>query len=76
MNELERDQTPCYVARCLCGCGHLVFASVDSGPDRKKENAKEVAKLIRQGYAIERMPVGEVRYAKWFCEKRKKETIP
>lgn len=27
MNETE---TPCYIAKCLCGCGALVFAAVDA----------------------------------------------
>lgn len=61
--EVEVDNTPCYVSRCVCG--GLTFASVDV-PDRRKENAKEVAKLIRAGRKIETMTVSDVRKAK-FC---------
>jgi len=63
----ERDETPCYIARCKCGCGGLVFASVKV-PGREKENAKEVAKLIRAGLTIGEMPVSDVRAAKWLCQ--------
>lgn len=55
--------TPCYVSRCPCG--GITFASVDV-PERRKDNAKEVAKLIRAGRKIETMTVSEVRKAK-FC---------
>ena len=60
----DNDKTPCYIARCKCGCGALVFASVNL-PKRAKENAKECAKMIRAGYTIESMPVDGVRAAHW-----------
>lgn len=74
---IETD-VPCYTARCLCGCGGLVFAAVDDATDdkkRKRETAKEVAWMIRKGYVIERMTVGEVRAAKFTCQKRKAASI-
>jgi len=67
-NDSGRDATPCYVARCLCGCKRLVFASVDDGK-HPKQTAKDIAGLIRKGYTIERMSVSEVRVAKWMCAK-------
>jgi hypothetical protein len=56
----DRESVPCYVARCKCGCGHLIYASVDDGTT-PKETARSVAQMIRKGYHIERMTVGEVR---------------
>jgi hypothetical protein len=61
---------PCYVAKCLCGCGALRFASVDEPgqpQERRNETALELADLFRKGYTIERMTVGEVRIANWTC---------
>lgn len=58
------DDINCFVARCKCGNG-LVFAAVDT-LDRKSENAKEVAQLIRKGYRIDNLPLSEVRKSK-FC---------
>lgn len=58
-----------YIARCKCGCGGVVVAMVDDDK-YKKENAKEVAKLIRQGYAVERSTVGYVRTAPFLCQNR------
>lgn len=58
---------PCYVAKCKCGCG-LIFASVDEpgqSQERRKDTAKEIAELIKDGYTIERMAVAEVRNAQW-----------
>jgi hypothetical protein len=70
----ESANTPCYVARCLCGCGRVVFASVDDGTT-PKETAKSIAKMIRNGYSIERMKVGDVRAADWICEKKLKVSV-
>jgi hypothetical protein len=64
------ENVPCYIARCKCGCGSLVFASVDEpnqSAARRKDNAKEIASMIADGFTIERMNVGEVRTAKWGC---------
>lgn len=70
---------PCYIARCKCGCGALVFATVDE-PDQtvehRKDNAKEIAGLIAQGFTIERMKVGEVRAAKWGCPSKRSRVQP
>lgn len=67
MSELD---IPCYIARCRCGCGALIFASVDEpeqSQKRRADTAKEIADLVRNGFTIERMPVGEVRSANWKC---------
>jgi hypothetical protein len=64
------EEVPCYIARCKCGCGHLVFASVDEptqSDERRRGTAKEIADLIREGFTVERLSVGEVRKAKWMC---------
>ena len=56
------EDVPCYIARCLCGCGALKFASVDDpdqSTERRKDTAREVAKLVRAGYTIERLSVGK-----------------
>jgi hypothetical protein len=71
---VDKDQTPCYVAHCKCGCGALVFASVDDGTHdakRRKENANEIAKLIRDGLVVTRMTVDEVRKSKFLCDRKK-----
>lgn len=67
---MSDEQVPCYIAKCKCGCGALVFASVDEpgqSAERLKDTAKELAKMVRSGFTIERMPVGEVRKANWRC---------
>ena len=48
------------------GCERVVFASEDS-PERSNRNAREVAKLIRQGYRVENWPDQKVRESKWGC---------
>jgi hypothetical protein len=47
-----------YVARCECG--HIVAAAMDE-PAYRKDNAKEVARWMRDGLTIERMDVEAVR---------------
>ena len=68
----DNSETPCYIARCQCGCGGMIFASVDDAEmreQRAKETAKEIGKLVRDGYTVERATVKEVRSSKWFCQK-------
>jgi hypothetical protein len=68
---MANEEVPAYIARCKCGCGGLVFACVDDpkcqDKRRLKDTADSVAEMIREGYAIERMSVGEVRTAKFGC---------
>lgn len=64
----DRALVPCYIARCKCGCGGLVFASIDE-PQFTKETAKSVADIIKRGYAVERTTLGEVNSMKWRCQK-------
>ncbi len=60
------ENVNCFVAHCKCGKG-LCFASVDL-PSRRKDNAKDVAELIRDGYRIENMPLAETRKTAFcFC---------
>ena len=60
------DTTPCYIARTAAATKHhpligtVVFAMVDDGT-RPKDVAKEIAKCIRDGLTVERVPVGWVR---------------
>lgn len=69
---MSEEQVSCYIARCLCGCGALKFASVEEpgqSQERRDDTAKELAILIKDGYSIDRMSVGDVRNAKWGCSK-------
>lgn len=69
----ESANVAAYIARCKCGCGGVVVAMVDDD-NYKKENAKEIAKLIRQGFAIERSTVGYVRTGPFMCQKKARAT--
>ena len=53
-----------YIARRPCGC--IVIAIVDE-PRHAKDTAKDVAKAIRQGYAVERVTIEVVRAGPWEC---------
>ena len=47
MSEVDKSgDTPCYVGKGKCG--HYYCAMVDS-PDMKKENAREIAKIVKRG---------------------------
>lgn len=61
----DKVETLSYIARCNGGCGGIRFAIVDD-PARSKDTAKEVAKVITQGYTIERATSQEVRSG-WGC---------
>lgn len=58
MTKAEREAMPCYVGRRPCGC--VGFAAIDE-PAHARDNAKEVAKVIRAGWTIERQSVKWVR---------------
>lgn len=66
MTPEERALTPCYIARITAPTkrhpfvGTVVFATVDDGT-RPREVAKAVAKCLRDGLTIERVPVWWVR---------------
>lgn len=51
-----------YIAKCRCGCGSITFATMDR-PEWAKDTAKTIAKMIRDGYAIERVPLRSFRMA-------------
>lgn len=61
------SKTGAYIARCRCGCGGIVFASVDN-PEHATDTAKEVARCIREGYAVERTVVSVVRTQPFGCQ--------
>jgi len=48
-------------------CGGWVLVTVDL-PERAKDNAKEIAQCIRDGYTIERVTVQAVRTTLTMCE--------
>lgn len=55
----ERDATHCYIGTWpACGC--VRFVTVDA-PEHAKDNAKEIAKLVRAGYAVNRVTIEEFR---------------
>lgn len=69
----ERSNYPAHVAYCR-KCDGLVFASVDD-PERRKENAGNVARAVQAGFRIGMLKCIEVRQAKWCpseCERRRK----
>lgn len=61
------NESLAYIARCKCGCGGLVFAVVDN-PEHAADTAKEVAKCIMDGYAVERATVGFIRSQPFGCQ--------
>lgn len=62
------DPVTCTIGRCKCG--GIVFAGVD-GPEYRKDNAREVAKLIRAGFSIATdQPIDVARGGAW-CMKSK-----
>ncbi len=73
LHPMRDDDMNCFVSRCKCGAG-LCFAAVDD-PKHRKNNANEVAKMIRRGYRVDNMPLSEVRNSKFcFCEAKKPKT--
>lgn len=64
------EEVPCYIARCKCGCGSLIFAAVDepeASQRLKADIAKSVSDLITGGYVVERSTVEYARTANWLC---------
>lgn len=63
--------THAYGARCACG--NVIEIMVDAERFRA-HNAKEIAKLMRKGYIIERMTIADARatFALCACAKIKK----
>lgn len=49
----ETIYAACYVARCKCGCGGIIFAATDD-PRMAADNVKEVAECIREGHTVGR----------------------
>ena len=63
----EKDPT-CTIGRCKCG--GIVFAGVE-GAEYRKDNAREVAKLVRAGFDIETgRPLDAARKGKWCSDSK------
>lgn len=58
-----------YVAKCR-GCDRVVYASVISPDDQERRNqqAKDVAGLIKRGFSIEQMTTEQVRQSDFVCQ--------
>lgn len=56
---MSNETVPSYAGYCP-ECKGLVFVSVDL-PEYTKNNAKDIAKAIRDGMTIGKMTVGEVK---------------
>lgn len=52
------DFTHAYVAIEKCGCVSAITADT---PDMRKDNAKEIARWIREGRTVERLSADEAR---------------
>lgn len=52
-----------------CKCGGIVYAGVN-GPQYRKDNAREVAALIRKGFAIETASLEVARQGKWCTDSK------
>lgn len=61
------DPTTCTIGKCKCG--GIVFAAVDE-PKRRQDTAKEIAKLVRRGFAVATIPIEEVRMGKWCMDSK------
>lgn len=57
-----------YIGRKPCGC--VVCAAVDS-PQYRKEVARDIAKWVRSGLTIERVPCSDVRTLPFGCTHKK-----
>lgn len=71
MTPEPRDERPCWVAYATCG--HMIYAAADE-PEYAKDNARQVAKLIRDGYRVEKAATSDVRRSNWCpadCVRRK-----
>ncbi|MCB0038676.1 MAG: hypothetical protein KDE23_03290 [Caldilinea sp.] len=64
---MTTDLSHSYIARCKCGCGGILFATVDN-PQRAHDIAADVADCIRDGLHIERVPSEVVRTTPWGCQ--------
>ena len=75
MNEqMERKNKPAYIAYCKNGCGGIIFATVDV-PERAEDVAADVAEIISDGYAIERVTVGFVHEHGFGCKCNQQLTL-
>jgi hypothetical protein len=64
---MSDDNVMAYISRCVCG--GITFACVDR-PEYAKDTAKDIAQLIRDGRAVERVTL-EVTRSGW-CSNSKK----
>ena len=68
MNKNQHTEPDTWISQKACGC--LSMAIVNS-PDRQKVVAKEVAKAIRLGETVTRVPTQQVREMEWKCPEHK-----
>lgn len=67
---MNSEGTPCYVGVKSCGC--RVAACVDT-PEHKRETAKFISKLVRDGLRVETTTVEDVRTGAFGCKHDDKE---
>ena len=75
---MSNESVQCYIAKCLCGCGSIVFASVDEpghSKARRDDTAQQISKLISDGFTIERMAVEDVRRAPFGCRSKQLDLV-
>ena len=68
MNPKRKNIDMSYISKKPCGC--ICMAMVDN-PNHKKDIAREIAKAIKLGEIIERMPTETVRIMPWKCLEHK-----
>jgi hypothetical protein len=69
----EPNLTPVFAG--ICPCGGWIAVIVDT-PEHAARNAKEVSRLMRQGFRIDKITVDDVRTGRAVmceCERRKKK---
>ena len=64
------EMTFSYISTKPCGC--LMLAIVDN-PAHKKDTAKEIAKAVRLGETVQRVPSKQVCAMEWHCKDHKPE---
>lgn len=71
MEEKSNVEGFAYIGRCR-GCKRLVYAGVDRGDEmteeRRKKQSSDIAKLIKDGFQVERVTIEEVRKSEFSCQ--------
>jgi hypothetical protein len=61
MNQDDSDNAMCYVGLAPCGCYKYAAVDMPEIPEAKKLMAKDIARMIKDGWTIERKTVQWVR---------------